>query len=383
MKILLQFLLFFLTSFNLSANPPLPKVALPNYTVSFPKTENNKLESELKIGVSNFARSGISDYSFSQKAFLQESSVLENRTREVNIRVVQGAGSRLFKSIDDFKTAIAKGDNVFYVGKHSDITPRPTGVNGIAESHHGVNSVWMKEKYIDYGTGNNAPTVYMLKNPNHNATRGEFNKWATEIRAKQGASSIDYSKVSEQDMIDLANRQFDVADVPQIVRDEYFKLWNDYKLTLMKEMDKETFDKYELGLFEVENLKKEINLQPAQITRKDKYWYFMKLEEMTAWNDGAFKKAIKEFGEKQKDGKNVNETSEDNLFLDSDFYIRTMTRWLFQKYFQTVGGKTPKGDWKLAVAMYNGGDNKTSGYVTEVYGRVDSIKNDKLDVGTD
>ena len=33
-------------------------------------------------------------------------------------------------------------------------------------------------------------------------------------------------------MINLANRQFDVADVPQIVRDEYFNLWNDYKLTL-------------------------------------------------------------------------------------------------------------------------------------------------------
>ena len=147
-------------------------------------------------------------------------------------QAVNGAGSRLFRSIDDFKTAIAKGDNVFYVGKHSDITPRPTGVNGIAESHHGVNSVWMKEKYIDYGTGNNAPTVYMLKNPNHNATRGEFNKWAAEVRAKQGTSTIDYAKVTEQDMINLANRQFDVADVPQIVRDEYFNLWNDYKLTL-------------------------------------------------------------------------------------------------------------------------------------------------------
>jgi hypothetical protein len=121
---------------------------------------------------------------------------------------------------------------VFYVGKHTDISPRPTGINRIAESLHGVNSVWMKEKYVDYGTGNNAPTVYMLKNPNHNTTRGEFNRWSAEIRAKQGTSTIDYTKVTEQDMIELANRQFNVADVPQTIRDEYFRLWNEYKLTL-------------------------------------------------------------------------------------------------------------------------------------------------------
>lgn len=90
----------------------------------------------------------------------------------------------------------------------------------------------MKEKYNDYGTGNNAPTVYMLKNPNHNATRGEFNRWAAEVRLKQGTSSIDYTKVTEQEIIDLANRQFIVAEVPQAVREQYFKLWNDYKLTL-------------------------------------------------------------------------------------------------------------------------------------------------------
>ena len=142
------------------------------------------------------------------------------------------AGGRLFRSINDFKSAISRGDNVFYVGKHTDITPRPTGINGIAESHHGVNSVWMKEKYADYGTGSNAPSVYMLKEPNHNATRGEFNRWAAEIRAKQGTSQIDYSKVTKDEITILANRQFDVADVPQIVRKEYFLLWDNYVKTL-------------------------------------------------------------------------------------------------------------------------------------------------------
>jgi hypothetical protein len=52
------------------------------------------------------------------------------------------------------------------------------------------------------------------------------------VKTKQRTSTIDYTKVTEQDMINLANRQFNVADVPQPVRDEYFRLWGEYKLTL-------------------------------------------------------------------------------------------------------------------------------------------------------
>jgi hypothetical protein len=88
MKLLLKILLIFFTWFNLSATPAFSKVALPDYAVSFPKIASQSLESELKIGVSNFARSGISENLFSQKAVLWESSVLENRAREGNIKIV-------------------------------------------------------------------------------------------------------------------------------------------------------------------------------------------------------------------------------------------------------------------------------------------------------
>ncbi len=69
--------------------------------------------------------------------------------------------NRLIKNIDDFKSTIANGENVFYVGNHSDIIPRPTGV----QSHHGINTVWMEATYSNYSV-NNAPSVYMLNNPN-------------------------------------------------------------------------------------------------------------------------------------------------------------------------------------------------------------------------
>ena len=144
-------------------------------------------------------------------------------------RFVQGAGNRFFRSIDDFKDAIARGENVFYVGKHTDITPRPTGV----QSHHGVNTVWMDAKYSNYSL-NNAPSVYMLNNPNHNATRGIFNTWRSEIATQQGVSitNVNYSLVTKDEILRLAERQFDAADVPKVVRDEYYKLWDEYLKTL-------------------------------------------------------------------------------------------------------------------------------------------------------
>jgi len=91
----LQILFFLLTWLNLSATPVLPKVTSPSYTISFPKTENQNLESEVKIDVLNSARNGISENSSFQKAVLCDSYVLENRAREGNVWDVQGAGISL------------------------------------------------------------------------------------------------------------------------------------------------------------------------------------------------------------------------------------------------------------------------------------------------
>jgi hypothetical protein len=60
MKFLLQILLLFITWFtNLNATPIFAKVALPNYELTFSKTENVKEESIIKIGVQHFAKSNI------------------------------------------------------------------------------------------------------------------------------------------------------------------------------------------------------------------------------------------------------------------------------------------------------------------------------------
>ena len=139
--------------------------------------------------------------------------------------------NRLYKTVDEFKAAIARGENVFYIGKHADISPRPSGPNGAVQSHHGVNSVWMNAKYSNY-VPNKAPSVYILNAPNHNATRGVFNTWRAETAKLQGLSKVDYSKLTKNDILKLAERQFDEADVPKVVREEYYKLWEAYILTL-------------------------------------------------------------------------------------------------------------------------------------------------------
>jgi hypothetical protein len=91
----------------------------------------------------------------------------------------------------------------------------------------------MENNFTNY-VPDNAPSVYMLNAPNHNATRGVFNTWRSEMTTLQGTSKVDYAKITKDDILKLAERQFDAADVPKAVRDEYYKLWEDYIKTLTK-----------------------------------------------------------------------------------------------------------------------------------------------------
>jgi len=125
MKFLLQLSLLLFSWFNLSATPVFSKVASPNYAVAFHKTTNQNQESEVKIGVSNFAKSGILENEFSQKAIFLESYVLENRAREISRVVVSGAGSlvrginktQFFETVAEFKNPAngLLGDQAWYL----------------------------------------------------------------------------------------------------------------------------------------------------------------------------------------------------------------------------------------------------------------------------
>jgi len=134
----------------------------------------------------------------------------------------------LYRDKEGFKAAIERGETeVYYLGKHKDIEPRPTGV----QSHHGVVSVWMSQNYKDYKMSK-APTVYMLNDPKHNATRKAFSEWRLEKIEEKGGCKLDYTKISKKEVIELSERQFDGAKVPNFVRNEYYKLWEQHLKTL-------------------------------------------------------------------------------------------------------------------------------------------------------
>ena len=105
MKHILQILLFFFTWFSSCAIAQLPKVGLRNYAVSFSTTENQNPENKLKIDICNFARSGISENSVSQKNASWDSYLLEETRARMSLEVVNTAGNFLKTLVITVETA--------------------------------------------------------------------------------------------------------------------------------------------------------------------------------------------------------------------------------------------------------------------------------------
>jgi hypothetical protein len=111
------------------------------------------------------------------------------------------------------------------VGSHGSMPrPRPAGM----ESHHGVNSVWAEANIPGYRAAD-APAV-LMPSAGHNATRGVFNRWRSEIAGRQGVPirDIDWAAVSPGSAWSLAEEQFAAAGTAASTIDDYFAQWNRY-----------------------------------------------------------------------------------------------------------------------------------------------------------
>lgn len=108
MKLILQILFLYLSWFTSLANatPVFTKVVLPSNEISFSKIENVKEESIVKIGIQNFARSGILESPFPKNKISEEHNVLESPVRAGNRKVLQGAGKVLVKSWNEAIKAV-------------------------------------------------------------------------------------------------------------------------------------------------------------------------------------------------------------------------------------------------------------------------------------
>lgn len=94
MRFYFQILFFLLTWIinQVNAIPAFEKFVLPENAITISKSENVKVVHEVKIGVVNFARSGIEEDYSSLKNTSWDSYALEYSTSEENIKVVTGAG---------------------------------------------------------------------------------------------------------------------------------------------------------------------------------------------------------------------------------------------------------------------------------------------------
>ena len=87
------------------------------------------------------------------------------------------------------------------------------------ESHHGVMSRWMKERYPTYNP-DKAPAVLMPREA-HNATRGVYNRWRREVKQRMGGA-FDWSRVSEADMRVLGDKMFQASNTPLQIQQRYW-----------------------------------------------------------------------------------------------------------------------------------------------------------------
>jgi RHS repeat-associated protein len=145
---------------------------------------------------------------------------LSPRLNPLNYRVATG---ELYSGMPRFQF-VPKRE--WLVGPHGKMpVPRPTGM----QSHHGVNSVWMEANISGY-KAMDAPAILMQNDPFHNATRGLFNRFRSEIATRQGVSprNIDWSKVQPGTAWRLAEEQLSAAQVPLSVRQDFFDQMAEY-----------------------------------------------------------------------------------------------------------------------------------------------------------
>jgi RHS repeat-associated protein len=96
------------------------------------------------------------------------------------------------------------------------------------ELHHGVPNAWAQANLGRFGyTRNAAPTVIM-RNVDHDRTRGEMNRWRAEWRRDHPGEAFSWARVNPSEAMGLSRRLFDSAGVPRQVQADYFQSLHGY-----------------------------------------------------------------------------------------------------------------------------------------------------------
>jgi len=203
-----------------SSNPITVGWSFLSYTALMP------IEREFSMSSASFGNGrdvgGLYHLGAGSVAILNDALLLEGVARQS----IKAGGRVMFELKLAGKSGLVAEEGVWQVGPHGEMqSPRPLGT----QSHHGVNSVWMKANVPGY-SADDAPAILMKNDPFHNATRGVFNRMRAEIAARQGVSpgNIDWSQVSPGTAWRLAEEQLQAAKAPADVQAEYFRQFNQY-----------------------------------------------------------------------------------------------------------------------------------------------------------
>ncbi|HHJ1306046.1 RHS domain-containing protein, partial [Pseudomonas putida] len=112
--------------------------------------------------------------------------------------------------------------------KEYDITPyRPS--NSPLENHHGILDIWAAQNVPSYGGKypKGSPTI-VLSSKNHAATKAVYREWLREKTGKPVGGKVDWSQISNREVMQLSERMFDVAGVPATSRTSYYRALNRY-----------------------------------------------------------------------------------------------------------------------------------------------------------
>jgi hypothetical protein len=108
-----------------------------------------------------------------------------------------------------------------------DVVPyRPTHPG--LENHHAVLDVWAKHNVPGYKSRASASTTVALTKAQHDATKVVYRDWLEARTGRRVGGKVNWKTVSSREILDLSERMFDAAGVPQAARSAYYSEYNSY-----------------------------------------------------------------------------------------------------------------------------------------------------------